>query len=452
MQFNLLDEPWIPVLREDGTFGRVGIREALLQAGRIRTIAAANPMDRFAVLRFLLALLYWCRGNPDGSFTPVGDGFPPAWFAKLDDHRDCFNLLGDGRRFYQTKAANRLRPTTDLLQEIPTGHNFWHFRHATDGQDGLCPACCAQGLLRLPLYSVSGRPDMKAGINGAPPIYAIAFGTTLLDTLLRNWRPTGELGEPSWIASCNTDRSVSLLAGFTLVSRLVWLHDAETTGACINCGDTSVIRTCEFQSAGSQENERWVDPHVLYREGSPRKSLKAPDLTAAGKFRMDRPWPELLALLAKSEWLRGNTVLVVGFATDQAKNIDVWERTLNLPAEITPAAIEQLDQWQRNGNLLSRALLPTAERTIKRKHVEIAPHLSALRPHIEHQVSADASALLSGEAAAWERAADTYAPLLDALAKSLAPGATVAARQRQAEIREQRPILRQPNGVKGGNA
>jgi CRISPR system Cascade subunit CasA len=64
MNFNLLDEDWIPVLYRDGRWERIGIRKALKDAARIRQLAASNPMDRVAILRFLLALLYWCNGNP----------------------------------------------------------------------------------------------------------------------------------------------------------------------------------------------------------------------------------------------------------------------------------------------------------------------------------------------------------------------------------------------------
>jgi hypothetical protein len=56
--YNLLVEDWIPILWTNGKFGRVGIREALTQAGRIRQIAASNPMDRVSIVRFLLTLLY----------------------------------------------------------------------------------------------------------------------------------------------------------------------------------------------------------------------------------------------------------------------------------------------------------------------------------------------------------------------------------------------------------
>ena len=49
MTFNLLDEPWIPVLYADGRAERVGIRTALTNARAIRQIAASNPMDRVAL-------------------------------------------------------------------------------------------------------------------------------------------------------------------------------------------------------------------------------------------------------------------------------------------------------------------------------------------------------------------------------------------------------------------
>ncbi len=90
MEYNLLEEKWIPVLWKDGHSDRVGITEAFTQAGRIRQIAASNPMDRLAILRFLLALLYWCEGNPPHDKDSISS-FPPDWFKKLKDNRDCFN-------------------------------------------------------------------------------------------------------------------------------------------------------------------------------------------------------------------------------------------------------------------------------------------------------------------------------------------------------------------------
>ncbi len=455
MNYNLLEERWIPVLWTDGEYGRVGIRTALTKAGRIRQIAASNPMDRVAILRFLLAVLYWCKGNPPGNVdASSGDSFPADWFRKLDDHKDCFNLLGEGARFYQDRAARRSRTVTDLLQEIPTGNNFWHFRHSTDKVDGLCPACCAVGLLRLPLFSVSGLPDLKAGINGTPPVYVIPRGISLLATLRANWMSRVPLGVPAWIQPDirpSPGQEVPLLTGLTLLSRRVWLHDPHPPGTCIGCGakGTVLIRTCEFQTAGSQKTDLWNDPHVVYSGQDIKKASTAQDLTAAGKFRMDRPWPDLLARMIQAGKFgsgdRSTSFLIVGFATDKAKNIDAWERTIGVQSEtsIQEMSASLLRQWEKQSAWLARKVKPRSKKTGSWKYVEIASTLAALRPHVEGKVSAKAGELLAGDDAAWEEAALEYRPMMEMIAKSLSPGFTAAALRRRKQIANVLPDMRQ---------
>jgi hypothetical protein len=433
VSFNILDQQWIPVLYHDGTVDRVGILRALEDASRIRQIAASNPMDRVAILRFLLAAIYWCKRNPDGTHV---SSLPKEWFSKLEDNRDCFNLLGDGKRLYQDKTAKRLRAITDLIQEIPVGNNFWHFRHSTDKKDGLCMSCCAMGLLRLPLFSVSGlsgpgQPNMMAGINGPPPIYVVPWEKSLLKTLQANWVKRTNLGEPSWIqpnASPSPDMGVPVLMGLTLTSRRVFLHDpAEEPGVCIACGtsNTPVIRTCEFQTAGKQESDQWDDPHVLYSVNKSRKALRAADLTAV-RFRMDRPWPDLLIGLGTSG--RATSLFVVGYATDKAKSIDAWERTIHhLSSESAMnTAASSIDKWKEECKYL--------ERRVGRSEAVGCSAVAAIRPHVEHKVSANSSALLGRADGVWQKAAAEYGPMMNVIAKSLAPGFTTAALQRRREI------------------
>ena len=126
---NLLVEEWIPVLWVDGTPCRVGIRTALTEAGHIRQIAASNPMDNVALLRFLLAVLQWCkpelsdheRAQPEGA-----EGIPEECLDErlrpANAPNPVFNLLGDGPRFYQDASLRPgcSRPVGDLLQEFPT--------------------------------------------------------------------------------------------------------------------------------------------------------------------------------------------------------------------------------------------------------------------------------------------------------------------------------------------
>lgn len=43
--YNLLEEPWVPVLWKNGNTSRIGITQALTEAHRIRQIAASNPAE-----------------------------------------------------------------------------------------------------------------------------------------------------------------------------------------------------------------------------------------------------------------------------------------------------------------------------------------------------------------------------------------------------------------------
>ena len=461
MHFTLLEEEWIPALYHNGEWKRIGILQAFEDAGRIRQIAASNPMDRVAILRFLLALLYWCQGNPPGDSIAIPAGkFPGDWFVKLHDNRDCFNLLGGGKRFYQDRKTQHPLGITDLLQEIPTGNNFWHFRHATDKKDGLCPACCAFGLLRLPLFSVSGTPDRKAGINGTPPIYAIPVGESLWETLTQNWQPRRlPGGTPAWIQPDifpTLREEVPVLIGLTQLSRRVWLHDPEPVGTCICCGEkASIIRTCEYQSAGIQENEHWSDPHVLYSEipskeypeKMQRKKSRASDLTVSGKFKMDRPWSDLLTKVMKLVQSvtdnQSRTILLVGFATDKAKNIDVWERTLRIPAESSHAEQVELmaQSWQKEAYSLALKAKPLQQSNSSRKHPEIAAILSTVRPHVEGIVSDKADTLITVGEEAWQQAAAEYKPMMAAVAQSLAPGFTTQAVRWRRQVARGRPNM-----------
>lgn len=427
MTYNLLDEKWIPVLYRDGRWERVGILKALEEAARIRQIAASNPMDRAAILRFFLAILYWAKGNPPpDDKNPSDDDLLIECMEKLEKHQDCFNLLGGGKRFYQYSNATRERTVTDLLHEVPTGNNFWHFRHSIDNVSGLCPACCAMGLIRLPMFSVSGLPDLKAGINGSPPIYVIPWGNNLLATLKANWQPCKEIGEPAWIKFENNparETEVPILVGLTLLSRHVWLDmPSSPSGFCTGCGSKGslLIRTCAYETAGDQKNELWTDPHVLYKEEIPRKSFVTQDLTSTGRFKMDRPWTSLFSKIIETrinqEGDRQQTFLIVGFCSDKAKYVDVWERRISFT---TGQFHEQIEQWQKESNRL--------EKRIGRSKSEGKAFITAIRPHIEDRVSAKANEYLERGTEAWQEAAGQYRPFLISISISLNPGISLEA-------------------------
>ena len=481
MNYNLLDENWIPVLYRDGRWDRVGIHKALQDAGRIRQIAASNPMDRVAILRFLLALLYWCKGNPpDDASRNLGISFPAEWFKKLDDNKDCFNLLGEATRFYQNDAYNGRtaeHTTNYLIHEVPSGTNKWHFRHSTDKVDGLCPACCAMGLIRLPVFATSGGRGMTAnsgkspGINAKPPLYVIAVGVSLASTLRLSWRRIDtNMGTPAWEqpnVQLPRQGEVPLLTGMTWLPRSVWLGDSEEPeSACISCGRTErLIRYCVFDGKGSSKAEGriWRDPHVIYTPTTKGENtpLHASDALGAADAAAGQ-WAKIMAgVLEGQESSEARNLWVIGFSTVQNdKYLEAMERLL--PCSCSPdrlqESIDRIERWQKEGSRLARKLQPPNEKKFSRKHVEIPAILAAVRPDVEGRVSARAGELIAGTEEEWEKATEEYRPMMGAIGRSLCPGFAAATVQRRRQIARAAPDMRtkpkeaqKPNPKKEGD-
>lgn len=283
MNYNLLEEAWIPVLYRDGMVKRVNILEAFTQSASIRDIAASNPMDRLAILRFLLALLYWCedkKGNPPEDKDSISC-FPSDWFKKLDENRGCFDLLGEKKSFYQDHAAGgKPVAVTNLLHDLPSGTNIAHFRHVRDFRDGLCPACCAMGLLRWPSVASAGTAgpgqSMTASVNGNTPAYSIRMGATLFETLCLNWPiSTSVQGDaPVW-EGATQGSPLGILKGLTWQSRRVLLAPADaprkrdfSTGRCCYCDDQTdrLVKKILFRPGWKRPSkDPWADDPHLFR-------------------------------------------------------------------------------------------------------------------------------------------------------------------------------------------
>jgi len=467
-KYNLLDECWIPVLWNDGKTSRVGIKRALTEAGRIRDVAASNPMDRFAIIRFLLALLYWCRGNPPESISNDSSAsFPKGWFAKLEDNKECFNLMGEGKRFYQYKNIDDKTTTVNyLIHEIPTGTNISHFHHVKDEKDGLCLPCCVLGLLRLPVFTTQGGQGKSPGINARPPIYKLYPAKTLQETLLRNLAdiPASENeGTPAWVKpDVPLPRSgrIPLLTGLTWLPRRVWLDTPSApVTQCSACGKAGmVVRRAVYGGLGSTKPDAkmgrsWNDPHVL-NTTIKQKKIKSIIVTplhfkdalsrtdaASGQWtnivRSDGQQDHREIKQDKQErW-------IVGFASDQNKYFEAYEDTIS-SLDSAVHASNELEQWSKQGALLGDTLknrLKALENAPKRRYTDVLATVATVRPHAEHEAGDRIDELLSDGVESWQETAKVYDPLLKAIADSLAPGFTTAALERQRVILAARPHI-----------
>ncbi len=483
-RYNLLDEKWLPVLTLHGDNERLGIIETLDKAAAIRQIAPSNPMDRFAVFRFLLAVCYWCADRTGKPFPANGNGIPMEWITFLRGQHDCFNLLGDGKRFYQDieLAPNlqkikpqKKKPVTNLFHELPSGHNSWHFRHVIDSENGVCPSCAAMALLRPPVFSMSGFTKLSHGINGVPPVYWFFDSGTLLHTIRLNWNPGDNPGLPSWTTEqpfLQPSNPVSLLQGLTSIPVQVFLNETESGGEpCSVCGENHFlfIRTIYMQEAGWSKGLEWQDPHVLWAtKVIPKKKetkyetkiLRVSDPIKTPKISIDKT---LLTILKHRDWIpfsRGNKIHFVVFSIDSqnSKGVDTWEQMVTIPAmsldearrDLWGNAITYLSErihdvlWKYNDKDYEKKRKDKEEqKNAKKKAPTRTAFISRLsRPHVEEQVANHMTDLLSGNGDyTWDDAANEYAPFMKAAAESLAPDVTIRDAKKRREIKRLRPRL-----------
>lgn len=118
-EFNLLDEQWIVVLKNDGTTETVSLVNAFERAGEFKRIAGELPTQDAAVLRLLLAVLHTVvsrydeKGNEALLESPAdairrwkklwaNKQFPMAVIRDyLAQYYDRFWLFDPDRPFYQ---------------------------------------------------------------------------------------------------------------------------------------------------------------------------------------------------------------------------------------------------------------------------------------------------------------------------------------------------------------
>lgn len=205
MEFNLVDEKWIPCLMlKENRAEELSLRETLTNAHRICEIFDNSPLVTISLHRLLLAILH-------RNFGPASFGkWQELWKQKqwnteklnqyFDEWKHRFDLFDEERPFYQTTIIKsgkgeevKNKPVSALAQEMAGGNNATLFDHNSESSGkSFSPAETVRYLIATQAYSLGGGnsyPFNFSQANLSKGITFLAIGENLFETLALNLVP-----------------------------------------------------------------------------------------------------------------------------------------------------------------------------------------------------------------------------------------------------------------------
>ncbi|MBU2054502.1 MAG: type I-E CRISPR-associated protein Cse1/CasA [Proteobacteria bacterium] len=193
MQFNLIDERWIPVRRRDGSSDKIAPHEVTkgFADNPVVALDAHRPDFNGALIQFLIGLVQTTAAPDDEDDWEELLASPPSpesLYERFMSVHDAFNLGGDGPRFMQDfeEISAKYGSIEGLLIESPgdrtTELNKDHFIKRNT-VSGMCPCCCATALFGFQTNSPSGGQGNMTSLRGGGPLSTLVLGDSNYDSL-----------------------------------------------------------------------------------------------------------------------------------------------------------------------------------------------------------------------------------------------------------------------------
>ncbi len=388
--FNVLHNPWIPVLTRDGE-KELGILETIRQAHELKGVQAQNPLETVAVLRLLTAFLMdayqSCGKLPHQRARRALYRAGQFDMEVVEDYvKTCaqegasFNLFDKARPFMQAAYDEKLdagkdKPIATLVHALPSGNNHVFFDHRFEDEHALTAPQAIRTLLATYLFCTAAAQGYPSSVNNTPCVYAFCLGNTFFETLVFNMVSKAECGTleygiPAWRSTIpvipkEQRARVDLLEGLTFQPRRATLIPGK--------GEGLITKAYFQQGLDFKGNSNWHDPNVAYvRNAKGIETTVKPRIERAlwrdiGALTLSQAGKPPLVIETANEILDNAPIklqlFLAGLVTDQASYQDtVADDTLSIPLDIvsTPAWGERLRRdmefIERSAGLLRRAL------------------------------------------------------------------------------------------------
>lgn len=206
--YNLVDEPWIPVLMKDGTNRSVSLGDIFADTGGQIADLALNPYERVAVFRLLLCIAQAALGpdrlKDEAAWKAAKASVGPAATEYLAQWHDRFFLYGP-RAFLQPDdivAVNETsyKPHSTLVLELASGNNSTLFDHAaTDSLRLISRSALAISFITYQNFSANGLSgkclwsgkETEKSVKGAPcreqsMLFTLFCGNSIIESIWLN--------------------------------------------------------------------------------------------------------------------------------------------------------------------------------------------------------------------------------------------------------------------------
>ena len=314
-EYNLLDEPWIPVRLVDGTITDVGLLELLRRTTDIADLACELQTQNIAIQRLVLAAAYRVAAPADEDewVDLFNEGLPVDMVIDyLERWRDRFYLFGGRYPFMQVFDLRTAKDEDKKLDTIgacvPKKEKRLFSTREDLGMTQLTPADAARWLVHAQAYDPSGTRTGAVGDEKVKGGKGYPIGPS--------W--CGQLGLV-WLKGKNLNE--------TLVLNLVPVDAGELIGV----DDCSAWSACSWEDS-EPENSTRGDYSLLGPAGTPK----------------ELGIPRLLTWHSRRIRLMGDSTGVTGVILAQGDKLAPQEMRMYEPQSLWRYSIEQSKKFKQD--------------------------------------------------------------------------------------------------------